>query len=70
MRTYNVTQLENGQYIVRELNANVYIATFKDNKTTELADLYMSPNECDCLVRHETCQPINATFVETVILTF
>ena len=70
MRTFNVETLENGQNIVRELNANVAIETFFSPKKYEFADLYTSPNECDILIGHNTCQPVNTTFVETVVLIF
>lgn len=70
MKAYQVTKLNDGQHIVREVNANVAELTFKSNEKTQLADLYTSPNECDCFVGHGTCQPINATFVETVVLNF
>ena len=59
-----------GQYIVKELNANVFRLTFDDLQSTSLADLYSSPNEANAIVKHGHCPPVNSTFLQTILIEF
>lgn len=66
MNTYNVTRKsEISNRIVAELNAAVCTSTFKSSGI-QLADLYSCPNSSDVLVGHNTCSPVNSTFIKTV----
>lgn len=55
---------------VNELNANVLAGTFTKLEGDQAADLYHSENECPVLVCAGTCPPVNAEYIETVILSF
>lgn len=69
MNTYQTTVLENKSTIVKELNANVCVNSFCGNKGELKADLYYSSNSCPLLVAHNSCPPVNDTFIETVLIT-
>ena len=53
---------------VKEINANVCAATFEGKKGVQLADLYYSSNSCPSLVYHNSCPPVNDTFIKTVLI--
>lgn len=70
MKTYKTTQAHKENRIVAELNASVLTGTFKDKSGIKKADLYTRLSGCDLLVAHNTCPPVNATFVTTVRISF
>ena len=72
MKTYKINK--ESSTVVKELNARVIAATFKNKSNAELADLYTydgtTCNNPDEIVAHGTCAPSMAKFVETIILSF
>ena len=64
---YQTVRPENGNLMVKELNANVALSTFKQRGIV-LADLYKSNNSAPVLVAHNSCAPVNCDFVGTVKL--
>ena len=75
MKTYNIyKETKDSNTIVKELNAKVLTATFKNKSNVELADLYTyQDTTCgnpDEIVAHGTCAPIMGRFVETIKLKF
>jgi len=55
---------------VKELNANVLIKTFADNKCIQLADIYKSKNEPLCIVGFGSTAPVNSEYVKTIRVKF
>ena len=70
MKTYKTTQKPLENRIVRELNASVLTNTFKNKSGVQKADLYSVIGGCDKIVCHNTCSPVNATFKETILISF
>lgn len=75
MKNYKITkETPNSNSIVKELNARVLTATFKDKTGIQKADLYTyegtgckNPKE---IVSHGTCAPALGIFVETIGVSF
>lgn len=71
MQTSNIYQVVRetpiSNLIVKELNAAVCTATFPESGV-QLADLYSCRNSSDVLVFHNTCSPVNSTFVKKVYI--
>lgn len=67
--SFNVTPAnEATQAHVKELNANVAVATFPNNTGEFYADLYRQDGSCPILVYSASCPPVCATFLKTVLI--
>jgi hypothetical protein len=68
-KTYKVTPFA-GQFIIKELNANVLRLTFESTQGTYLGDLYSSPNEANIVVKYGHSAPVNAKFEKHIFVCF
>lgn len=71
MKTYKVIQESPiSNQIVKEVNAAVCGATFKNAFGVQFAELFTCPNSSDVLIGIGTCAPIHSTFVDVVKIDF
>lgn len=65
-----IKESEISNRIVKEFNASVCTKTFHSTTGTQKADLYSNPNSVNTLVAHNTCPPIDSTFIKTINIYF